>query len=370
MHVDVTLDPDRLALALTRRGQKKAERLRIEGDYPQTPVTRWLFSQIGLMHLIAPHFPKRITMDFPVYRQTRRLIAAMYRFERKRPPKFSGPKRPKPGVMPFAPFTMDAGRMLVEYSGGKDSMWHQARAIDRVGAHNVLAVHINGLGQGVASGERKASIQQAKRFGFRHFRIVELKRSSTEKGAAVLRSAKIFDAALVLPLAIQLGASRIITEEPGGGPYFTGSYKSMSLFNSFLVDAGIPVQVGWWKRPKGGVVKALINLRPGWLPEVHNCFRRPNWKWGTRRSWLKRTPTFLPFRHACGSCFKCRLTRLGWLLYGPHHANDKDAVYFIRDTEKWARDRQTTHGDLIGGSFALYLQRCRRRYKLAPRYAA
>ncbi len=367
MHVRVTLDPDRLALALTRRGQKKAERLRIEGDYPQTPLTRWLFSQIGLMHLVAPHFPKRITTDFPVYPQTRALIAAMYWFEGKRPPKFSSPYD---GGLPFAPFTMDVGRMLVEYSGGKDSMWHQARAIDHLGADNVLAVHISGLGQGVASGERKAAIAQAKRFGFRHFKIVELKRSSKEKGAAVLRSAKIFDAALVLPLAVEFGASRIITEEPGGGPYFTGSYESMEHFNSFLEDSGIPMQVGWWKRPKGGVVKALIELRPDWLPEVHNCFRQLNWKPGTRRSWRKRTPTFPPFRHACGSCFKCRLTRLGWLLYGPHRASDKDAIYFIRDSEKWARDRQDDAGDLIGGSFSLYLQRCRRRYKLAPRYAA
>ncbi len=369
MHVTVTLDPDRLALALTRRGQKKSERLRIEGDYPQTPMTRWLFSQIGLMHLIAPHFPSRIRTDFPVFPQTRALIAAMYRFEnkKKKPPEFSSPYD---GALPFLPFTMDAGRMLVEYSGGKDSMWHQARAIDRVGEENVLAVHISGLGQGVASGERKAAIAQAKRFAFSHFRIVELKRSSKEKGAAVLRSAKIFDATLVLPLAVQFGATRIITEEPGGGPYFTGNYESMEHFNGFLEDSGIPVRVGWWKRPKGGVVKALINLRPGWLPEVHNCFRRQNWKWSTRRSWLKRTPTFLPFRHACGSCFKCRLTRLGWLLYGPHRANNKDAVYFIRDSEKWARDRQDDAGDLIGGSFTLYLERCRQRYGLQPRYAA
>jgi hypothetical protein len=367
MHVNVTLDLDRLTLALFRRGASKAERLRIEGDYPQTALARWLFSQIGLMHLVAPHFPATIRTNFPVYQQTRALIAAMYAFEGQPRPTFCGPTAT---TLPFSTLRRRSGRILVEYSGGKDSMWHQARACDRVGAENVLAVHISGLGQGVASGERKASIAQAKRFGFRHFTIVDLKRSSGEKGVRVLRSAKIFDAAVVLPLALQFGASRIITEEPGGGPYFTGSYKSMTLFNDFLGDIGIPVRIGWWKRPKNGVVRALINLRPGWLPEVHNCFRRPSWKWSTRRSWLKPTPTFRPFRYACGSCFKCRLTRMGWMLYGPHHATKEDAIYFIRDTEKWARDRQSTHGDLIEGSFTLYLELCRRRYNLAPRYTA
>lgn len=365
MHVTITLDPENFALAMT--GPAKIERIRIDGAYPRTARARWLFAQAGLMHLVAPYFPKHISTDFPVPVQTRELIRRMYRFEGASVPHFSGPTSPQGA---FPKLACSPRRVVVEYSGGKDSMDNLARAHERYGVSSVLAVHISGLAKGVAAGELRASIDQSKRFGF-PLRIIELRKSSGEKGAAVLRSAKIFDAALVMPYALEFNASRIITEEPGGGPYFTGNHAEMQFFNErFLRASGIPVRVAWWNRPKDGVVRNLIRLRPDWLPHVHNCFSPAHYKIGIRKSWLRRTPSFPPFKHACGSCVKCRLTRLGWLLYGNHQATKRDATYFIRDTEQWVIHKRSTHQDLIGGSLTLYLERARRRYGLAPRFVA
>ena len=362
MKLTVRSDPHKLKL--TMAGPTRTEHIAVTDGYEGTGVTQWLFAQAGLMHLVAPYFPDIITTDFPVSLQTQLLIERMYRFEGAVPPEFRGPGPERtPRVLRWT----TARRAVVEYSGGKDSMDNLARAQERYGRDNVLAVHIAGLAKGVGAAERRASIEQSRRFKF-PLRIVELTKSTMESGAKVLRSAKVFDACLVAPVALEFGARHIITEEPGG-PYFTGSRGAMELLNgAFFGRSGIPLMVRWWDRPHDGVVKHLIKHRPDWLPYVCNCFSPMHYRIGIRKSWLRRTPTFRPFKNACGSCIKCRLTRLGWLLYGPHHASRADAVYFIRDCEQWARHKQSTHQDLIGGSFSLYLERARRRYGLQPRY--
>jgi len=45
-------------------GPKGRERLKINGEYPNIVLSRCLFSNLGLMHLIAPYFPEEISTDF------------------------------------------------------------------------------------------------------------------------------------------------------------------------------------------------------------------------------------------------------------------------------------------------------------------
>jgi hypothetical protein len=311
MRAEVVLDS--CELDLTMVGSKKNENLHINGKYPHDAVTRWLFSQLGLMHLVAPYFPDKIRTNFFVSPITEKLICAMYACEHYPAPKILSSRLMMLDFVP--PRGTSARKALNSYSGGKDSMWNQNWMEKKYGADNVMTVHIAGLNKAVAAGERKTAEFQAERFGFHHFRIVELKKSSGEVGAKVLRSGKIFTSSLLIPIALEFGARYVVTEEPGGGSCFTGQHESMYLFNhAFLEGSGIPVRVIWRNRPRDGVVKDLILHRPDWLPHVHNCFSPLNYKVNIRKSWLKRTPTFPPFEAACGSCVKCRITRLGWLL--------------------------------------------------------
>jgi hypothetical protein len=105
-------------------GARKTQRLEIIGRYPRTELARWVFSQLGLMHLVAPDLPETIRTDFAVAPQTQELIAAMYGSEGVAGPIIHAPEA---GALPFErPRGCSARRCLVEYSGGKDSMRQRA----------------------------------------------------------------------------------------------------------------------------------------------------------------------------------------------------------------------------------------------------
>ncbi len=65
-------------LELSIAGSKGQERLQILGDYPTTPEAQLLFSNLGLMHLVSPYFPERITTNFGVAPEMRELIVFIY----------------------------------------------------------------------------------------------------------------------------------------------------------------------------------------------------------------------------------------------------------------------------------------------------
>ncbi len=360
----VYLSLEGLALAMSGEGLEKNQSLRVTSGYPSVGYAGWLFSQIGLLHMIAPYFPRVIETDFSVSYVTRRLIEKMYAFDGINVPRIIAPGAVHPRFrIANLSFAKTPKRVAVLDSGGKDSMYHMALAEERYGPENVMAVHIAGLNRGVASGEKEAAISQAAKFGFRNFRIIGLGGASGHRGAEILRSSLIFDSALVIPVALGFGATRVVREAPGSARYFSNSAESLAWFNKFFLRAaGLPIRISWFRRPAGGAVKELILRKPEWIKEVHNCFTPLCYQGCIRESWIRRTPTFAPFNTQCGSCVKCRITRLGWLLYGRHEISKEDAITFLEDTLTWAKKKRATHEDMLRGSFAKYLREACRRY--------
>ncbi|MBI2640741.1 MAG: hypothetical protein HYW91_02560 [Candidatus Sungbacteria bacterium] len=337
----------------------RRERLMIRSGMPDTYFSQFMFSQLGLMHLIAPYLPKVITTDFGIVRQIRQLIAAMYRFEGKRPPEFRGPD----GRTYFALGPTDQEKVLVPYSGGKDGMYHMYWAMNAFGPENVMAVHISGLNPGNTSGEREFSARQAKAFGFRHFRTIDLLNGSPNIGYAVMRSRDMFIVALLVPLALEFGASKIIIEgfaEVSRTEPFTGQEKNMLSFNKVLRELRIPVQAFWRNDREMDVVREMFTWRPDWMPLVHNCFTTPNRKLHLREVLFNgRYPHFPPYKSQCGLCVKCRIINLlGRILWEESEEmkrlrteHREEVAHFLKRTAEWVRHKWKTHHDMIGGSF-------------------
>lgn len=73
----VALNNARLSL----QGPQRNENLEVRFGYPDSLLSRFLFSQLGLMHLVAPYLPRLIETNFAVDPKTRELIRAMYSSE-------------------------------------------------------------------------------------------------------------------------------------------------------------------------------------------------------------------------------------------------------------------------------------------------
>ncbi len=348
---------------LTMHGAKRRESLAITGEYPRSFLAEMLFSQLGTMHLAAPYLPNVIETDFFVVPEIRTLIDAMYASEHRHPPNFKSPVENV--AASFSLSKTNPKRVAVAFSAGKDSLWNAWWAQEKYGSENVLIVHVAGLNRSNASGERKYAELQAKKFGFKNFRIIELHNGSIETGFKVMRSRDMFLVGAIAPVAIEFGASKIITEGFGEATVkqlFTGEEKNMRYFNGILHRLGIPIEVAWRNRKEMDVMKDLAVHRPEWLPYIHNCFAPPCYKPSLQRSWQKRTPTFPPLDSQCGSCMKCRITRLGVLLYGEHEINPADAAIFLRHTEKWIGKKWSTHEDMLNGSFLENFRMACKRY--------
>lgn len=337
-------------LRLTLKGPSGNESLHIEGEYPHTEMAISLFDWLGCMHLVAPYLPREIRTNFGMPQEIRNLIGLMYKSENQKAPTFISPKSSR---FIFDHVKTYPNRVVVALSGGKDSLWNMWRAQERFGTENVLAVHIAGLNRRNASGEREYAALQAKRFGF-NFRIIDLHNGSIETGFRVMRSRDMLLTALISPLAIEFGASHIITEgfaEGNSGNLFTGQEENMLLFSDLLGKLGVPVAVGWENKREIDIVLDLAINRPDWLKLVHNCFAPPNYKIHLNKCWHKKTPTMPMWESQCGSCVKCRIVRLALLKEnrGGRIARE-DAIKFLKNTGGWINKKWATHSDMISGS--------------------
>lgn len=364
-------------LELSMKGPRGVERLKIKSGHPETLFSKSLFSNLGVMHLIAPYLPEVVETNFRLTRHWTGLIKSMYAFSNRHHPKF---KHANQGFY-FESDSVDLSRYKVEklfpdfhkrpgcavvaYSAGKDSMWNLWHAQEEYGKENVLAVHVSGLNKGVASDELAYCKRQSAELGFR-LTVIEMVNSSKNTGYQVMRSRDMFLAGLVIPYALKFGASEIITEgfaetDDNKEP-FSGQERNMKYFNFMLKEFGIPVQITWKNRKEMDILKDLVVHKPDWLPHVYNCFSVPCYRGFLKRSWKKRTPTFYMYDSQCGSCVKCRIINLGRLLYGSEKISDEDAKYFVKNTIRWAREKMPTHADFIEGSFMRDLRRAAKRY--------
>jgi len=277
---------------LSMCGPKGKERIKILDGYPDTLLSRTLFYQLGTMHLVAPYLPSKIATNFMTTPWFKEIIDAMYKSEDRTLP-----------ILPslcanlkFYGRQTRTDRAIVAYSAGKDSISNMWRAQEKYGAENVMAAHISGLNRHNAPRELEFSKRQAKKFGFKNFRIVRLLNSSKNTGYKIMRSRDIFLAGLLIPIALEFGAKWIITEgfaETTPRELFSGQKRNMIFFNKLIAEIGIPVEVTWRDRKEMDVLKDLYQHKPEWMPHVCNCFSAPHYHANLHKSWYKKVRRLL-----------------------------------------------------------------------------
>lgn len=333
---------------LTLDGPKRKERLELMSPlHYYQDIGRFMLSQFGLMHLIAPHFPKVIETDFLVNEYTKGIIEAMYCHHGRQIPVFEDQDSqlvPPPIAKDYEVFPN--GRAVVAFSAGKDSLNNLRRAREKFGPDYVFAVHVRGLNRGVAAEEERYAQLQAEKLGFL-LGVVDLKNGAMHKGGDIMRSRDIFLTAMIVPHALAFGAREIITEGFYGdvrGEPFSGVPQGMYYLNNALRKLGLPVQVRWHDQPEMEIVKDLFQGWPEAIQHIHNCFSPGYRKGGCRRAWLKRAPSIgrqlLPSQ--CGSCVKCLTITLGRMLYDPEfRLTDEDRLTFFAYLTDWISKHPT-----------------------------
>lgn len=345
------------------KGPKGKERLKIEGEYPKTQFSQALFTQLGLMHLVAPYLPRRIQTDFPVAPQFQELIGEMYKSEGENPPRFLIPNKD----VDFNTCDTDLKKASVAYSAGKDSMWNMWQAQEKYGDSNVLCAHISNLNRNCASCELEYSTRQARELGFQNFQVINLLNSSRNTGYQIMRSRDMFLSGVIIPLAIEFGASKVITEgfaEEKETEPFSGLEKNMKYFNEVLNEMGIPVQVSWRNKKEMEIIRDLLLHKPEWLSHVNNCFAIPPYKKSLQAHWKRRAPTFPLYDSQCGSCVKCRIINVARMLYDPsmQDAKSEDIQTYLENTLRWIKQNRTRLQDMIEGSFIRDFKRAAKRF--------
>ena len=368
------LQPGRLSLSFI--SAKGEEHLKIRGDYPDTALSRFLFSQAGLMYLAASTLHKTISANFAIAPQFRFLMQAMYQWS-----KIPSPKIKAPNASPvFSLPPTSKQKVIIAYSGGKDSIGSLHWAWKKYGRRNVSVAHIDGLNKAVASKEWEYAKKQQKAFGLSNFRVIHLENGAKGNGYELLSAREIFLSALIIPYAIEFGASKVIIEgydDAHPALPFSLQKKNICLFNHALASLGIPVRTSWrYQRSNTSetdVMKELLEVRPEWVPFLNNCFIKAGLRKKLRKNWKRFAPTFPLLPSQCGSCMKCRLTNIARLIHDPAIKNGtfkkkiriKDVQKVISSTADWIEvhanpDEWAT--DLDWGCFEKAVNRAARMY--------
>lgn len=356
---------------LSMQGPYGKERIKIINEYPNTPFSKFIFSNLGLMHLIAAYLPEKISTDFAVARKLKELIGAMYESEKQELPSF---KTEVVSDIKFSFPRVNPDKVVVAYSAGKDSMWNLWWAQKKYGPENVLAVHINGLNKGNACQEFKYTKKQQEKIGFQ-LKTIDLLNSSRNPSKTIMRSREIFLNGIIIPIALEFGTSKIITERFTGNiedpsNYFASCKENIVYFNKILKSLCVPVQISWrGDRKELEVTKDLIKYRPEWFRHVCNCYVIPVHQSSLRSSWKSRAPTLgnIMYDSQCGSCAKCRTINLIRILYDPtmKNVNKKDIQTYLKDTLRWAmRKGDKLLADWVDKDFLEYLNKTIKKYGL------
>lgn len=286
------------------------------------------------------------------------------RGRKRKPPHFRSPVIGLGYTLKINSSSPSRKKVVILYSAGKDSMWNLMWAMEEYGVDNVLVLHIRGLNKNSGPNEYKNVLNQQKKFGFKHLEIIELQNGSLNTGFRIIRSREMFIAGLAIPIALKFNASRIIREgyfdctDPD--TYFTGVESNMIYFNRILDRLSIPVQVYWRNRDEMLTIKDLYDKKPGWMPNVCNCFTIACYQGSHRRTFQKSMPTFPLYNSQCGVCVKCRIINIARILYDPkiRKAGPDDIRTFLEKTDNWIRNQQKANQgtmsnvlDMIEGPF-------------------
>ncbi|MDR3613738.1 MAG: hypothetical protein P4L53_09225 [Candidatus Obscuribacterales bacterium] len=351
---------------LEMKGPKGLESLELAQNYSLTPLSRFLFSQLGAMFLVSPYVEPRIRTNFQICPEIRSLFAGMYESLQQAPPRFFS-SDDQPWQLPTLR-EPSLQRAAVAHGGGKDSLRNIWWAEEEYGRENVLAVHVSGLNRAVAKREHEYCDRQQKELGFHNFKFVELKNGSRSAGHEIMRARDFFLLALIIPDALEFGASTVITEgyaETKENEPFSGKVENMRFFNQILSRLKIPCQVAWRDREEVYAVKDLLIHRSGWLDHVANCFTPAKYFGVYRSCWERNAPSLRLYDSQCGSCPKCRTVNLARILYDKRTTDNlalSDAQYFLANTKSWMGRNRVKFADFIDGSFGEEFARACQRY--------
>ncbi len=348
------------------KDKEVTERLKIVGAYPYSEQAQNLYTNLAVMELIAAYMPQEINADFPIPKEFRGLIQKMYLWEGEKSPRIRAPRK----ELDFSFPKTERGKVAVAYSAGKDSMWNMWWAREKYGGENVLGVHIQGLNKAVAKDELDHALKQKQELGFENFKVIELANSSKLTGHEVMRSRDMCLSAIIAPVAIQFGASQMVTEGFGetkdAYEHFSGVAQNLEYFNGILEDIGVPLQVVWKNRKEMDVVKDLLKNKPDWLTLVNNCFCPKCYKPSNQRYWREVAPTLKLYDSQCGSCVKCRITNIARILHDPlmQKATEEDIKIYLTKTIDWIRRKKDEASDFIEGSFIRDFKRACKKYNV------
>jgi hypothetical protein len=179
----------------------------------------------------------------------------------------------------------------------------------------------------------------------------------------------MFLAGIIVPLALQFGATKIFTEgfaDAKPAEPFTGLEENMRYFNGVLKEIGAPARVSWRNRDEMLVIRDLFKHRPAWMPYVCNCFTIPPFLGFHKRAFQRRFPSFPLYESQCGVCVKCRITNLGRVLYD-HHGKKivpRDTRGFLEETNRWAESKLGVLSDMIQGPFLRDLRKACQLFRI------
>lgn len=356
----VTITTDNPISLTMHRPDANKERIGIRNEYPQTKLATTIFQSLGLMYLVSPYLPEKITTDFFVPITFQNLIGAMYESEGYDDPTFllTDPRLAKTREPYLAIDGSDNSRAILTYSGGKDTLWNLDWLVRELGISNILATHFNRINPTVAAEELRATLRQQEYIGF-PLHIVDLLNSSKNHGKSIMRARDMFLVGVTAPLAVNFGASRIVLEggfwtegTPDGEP-FTTYQSSWIYFNRTISELGIPTQAYWRDSNGMNAIEDLAHNRPEWLRLVYNCFSPGNHKPERRRKWQRVAPTFPLYETQCGSCVKCRELNIARIAFDPQvqEATPADVKTYISDTIRWTDEHKVDLADLLAGAF-------------------
>lgn len=362
------INPNFLSMDCDLSEHKAEETLSVGGDYPNSTLAESLFMSFGLMHIVAPFLPDEIRTDFPVLSMAQVLTDELYRHTGHNPPDWYVPW--------FDTNQVEGGmsrgeEVAITYSGGKDSMWNMMNA--RNHGYNPLAVHIHGLNKSVAKAEHDDVIRQQGVMLF-PLAVVDLGNSSSQKGYVSMRSRDILLTALSIPLALDYGANKILTE----GNFIEGEEAPLNAFcyaastwetyNALLYQAGVDIQmIGGTNHGEIQSITELMQQQPEWLSSVSNCMSMPGFRKSIAAGLHESAPNFPLFESQCGRCVKCRtisLVRIKNRELDPNMDSTptEDIVFFLNDTERWLKKKYEEIKDYMDDGLVDLLGELKQQY--------
>lgn len=346
-------------------GPKGRERLHLRNEYPKNKLSIALFQQFALLHLIAPYLPDEINANFPIYPEVKKLVNSLYRSENKKNPHLNLPVRAAIKYINKS----DPRKVVIAYSGGKDSLWNLWWADKNFGKKSVLAVHIKGINRYVSSFEWQYTLRQQESIGF-NLRKIDLLNSSRNRGRSIRRSRDIFISAMLLPLALEHNASKILIEgNMSESSPFACKPSTWIAINSLFKKLGTSTQVCWIDHGNTGAIKDILSERPDWLPLVYDCVSSPVWKPSLRKKWGKIAPSFPLYESQCGSCVKCRILNMARVSYDTRlltTTSEKDIKVFIENTKDWIYKWRHELRQFLDDSFYEEQEIILRKYNITP----